>query len=207
MDQLPPPGWYPNPAGAGGYRYWDGHNWGQVAPQPAPVLPQQFPIPPPRKSGNTAWVLGGFFLFLIVVLIAGVSMDGRGKRSESSASSSETSHAADFHLDTQSRVINLSFPTGSSVQRGEDNEVWRVPESVDYELASLKGTLPIGKPLNGIAWCESKTDAAHNRTEWIWANGTEWINVAVGNYYPPMSTVPGYGSEVMIARQRSSEGC
>ncbi|RFZ43904.1 hypothetical protein DAVIS_01856 [Mycobacterium marinum] len=37
---LPPPGWYPNPSGRGGQRYWDGSAW---APDPAlglqPVQP------------------------------------------------------------------------------------------------------------------------------------------------------------------------
>ncbi len=26
------PGWYPDPSGAAGSRYWDGHNWGPLAP-------------------------------------------------------------------------------------------------------------------------------------------------------------------------------
>jgi hypothetical protein len=25
---TPPPGWYPDPSGAGGQRYWDGTRWG-----------------------------------------------------------------------------------------------------------------------------------------------------------------------------------
>jgi hypothetical protein len=28
----PAPGWYPDPSGAAGQRYWDGKNWGPVAP-------------------------------------------------------------------------------------------------------------------------------------------------------------------------------
>jgi membrane protease YdiL (CAAX protease family) len=34
---LPPPGWYPDPAGQLGFRWWDGHDWTwHVVPYPAP---------------------------------------------------------------------------------------------------------------------------------------------------------------------------
>jgi membrane protease YdiL (CAAX protease family) len=37
---LPPPGWYPDPAGEPAVRWWDGHAWtSYVAPQPGPQIP------------------------------------------------------------------------------------------------------------------------------------------------------------------------
>ena len=46
--QQPPAGWYPDPAGSGGERFWDGVAWSQstrdkAAPQPAPDAPELFP--------------------------------------------------------------------------------------------------------------------------------------------------------------------
>jgi len=42
--QLPPPGWYPEPSGAEGQRWWDGTRWTDyatpLAPPPQPVQPQ-----------------------------------------------------------------------------------------------------------------------------------------------------------------------
>ena len=46
--QQPPAGWYPDPAGSGGERFWDGVAWSQstrdkAAPQPAPDAPHSAP--------------------------------------------------------------------------------------------------------------------------------------------------------------------
>ncbi|OBJ70726.1 DUF2510 domain-containing protein [Mycobacterium sp. 1274756.6] len=35
---LPPPGWYPDPSGAPGQRYFDGHDWSVRHPGGAPVI-------------------------------------------------------------------------------------------------------------------------------------------------------------------------
>lgn len=35
----PPPGWYPDPSGAAGQRYWDGRQWTIHAPTPHPAQP------------------------------------------------------------------------------------------------------------------------------------------------------------------------
>lgn len=48
---LPPAGWYPDPAGSGGERYWDGDAWSQVT-RPAGGLhaPAGAPQPQPQQS-------------------------------------------------------------------------------------------------------------------------------------------------------------
>jgi uncharacterized protein YxjI len=44
----PPPGWYPDPAGSGGTRWWDGQGWTDHVQQAAP------PTPPPPAEGVAA---------------------------------------------------------------------------------------------------------------------------------------------------------
>jgi hypothetical protein len=41
-----PPGWYPDPAGGTGRRWWDGYAWSEAV-----VLPTQAPVPPPPPPG------------------------------------------------------------------------------------------------------------------------------------------------------------
>lgn len=43
---LPAAGWYPDPAGSGGRRWWDGHGWTQTVQLPAPPVIPLAPVAP-----------------------------------------------------------------------------------------------------------------------------------------------------------------
>ena len=66
----PTPGWFPDPSGGPGQRYWDGTSWGP----PAPAAP-----PAKKRSSVTAWVIVVGVLLLcpgscgVLALIGGMS--------------------------------------------------------------------------------------------------------------------------------------
>lgn len=59
----PPPGWYPDPAGQG-QRYWDGIQWGPVAPVTTATQP--------AKQGGRFTIHYGFALLAIFSLLGTV---------------------------------------------------------------------------------------------------------------------------------------
>lgn len=66
-----PAGWYPDPDGSGGHRYFDGQSWtGQRAPAETPQV--QAPARAPR-SGPNAKVIAGVIASAVVLLVVGVA--------------------------------------------------------------------------------------------------------------------------------------
>ncbi|MCV7017635.1 DUF2510 domain-containing protein [Mycolicibacterium aichiense] len=56
-------GWYPDPAGGNGQRYWDGSTWGPVAPgSPAPIPTPIRPSKPMPNAGKAILIVGTLVL-------------------------------------------------------------------------------------------------------------------------------------------------
>lgn len=85
--QLPDnPGWYPDPSGAGGQRYWDGRTWsdGPANAGSAPAF-----APPPKKRKKWPWIAAAIVGFLIVV--GAMSGGGDDKKTDVAAGKSGNS--------------------------------------------------------------------------------------------------------------------
>ena len=77
--QMPPPGWYPDPSGMGGTRYWDGAQWTSAAQLPPP--PGYAPYP--YSGGRAALQRTGVGPVEAVKLAFARWSDYRGRSSRS----------------------------------------------------------------------------------------------------------------------------
>lgn len=69
MNQEIPAGWYPDPAGTGGWRWWDGQRWTEHVHTPASAK---------GRGPRTALAAGGVLalVFVAVAVVAAVNIDG-----------------------------------------------------------------------------------------------------------------------------------
>jgi hypothetical protein len=88
------PGWYPDPSGAPGKRYWDGYAWHDAVPaRPGPVAPK------PPTNWKALGIMGGAVVALIVVasIIGGLTGGGEDeKRGSASATTARTGPGGEF---------------------------------------------------------------------------------------------------------------
>lgn len=113
MSNKPQAGWYPDPDGKGGQRYFDGTNWGPAAP-PAPTLT----APQPKKSGSggkvIAAVVGIFLLLFLIGKCEGSSDDDKKSESQSStATTSRVVSSAAAPTPTAPKKPDATFSTAS----------------------------------------------------------------------------------------------
>ncbi len=65
-----PAGWYPDPSGGAGLRFWDGRTWtNQTQQTPAPLSGPPGPGPGRSRGGLIAAVIGAVLLLLVTVLV------------------------------------------------------------------------------------------------------------------------------------------
>lgn len=76
MTSSPPPGWYPDPSGAPGQRFFDGQQWLDVPGAAAPT----------KRKKKWPWVVGGIFVFLMFAgAVGGNEDDTKSTAANSSA--------------------------------------------------------------------------------------------------------------------------
>lgn len=93
---TPPPGWYPDPSGVPGSRYWDGRQWGPAAPTTPPTFAAPTAVPPKKKSstGRIIAIIAAVFVGLIILGSIGNHDKKQSTTSTSSSSASAPGSSA-----------------------------------------------------------------------------------------------------------------
>lgn len=118
------PGWYPDPSGARGQRYWDGEVWHDAVPvKPGPPAPK-------GSSGRVILAVVAGLLFVVVVMsVAGGGDDERPKASGSSGTGTKPELSAERYqreviFACQDSVLKgLKDPDSAKFDRWAANEV------------------------------------------------------------------------------------
>jgi hypothetical protein len=87
-----PAGWYPDPSGNPGTRFWDGQAWTDERRAAGPPPPGA-PAPPPAKKrgGKCKWVAFGIVALIVVGAVAGGSEQDNGSGDGTSKSADSSS--------------------------------------------------------------------------------------------------------------------
>lgn len=124
LRRCPPPGWYPDPSGAPGTRYWDGRQWAATT------------APPPKKN-NALLIVGvvsGVFALLVVGLLIlgaiGASVQHDKKPAPPNAAPSFSSQSAPSKAPAPAPAGG-STPTASIGQEVRDGQFAFIVTSVD----------------------------------------------------------------------------
>lgn len=83
---MPPPGWYPDPGGGSGWRYWDGRDWTQRSSEPPSSIGPQTQKPRRSNDKTLALIVG----FLLLAILFGTFVSNRQSESKKANSRSTT---------------------------------------------------------------------------------------------------------------------
>jgi len=112
QPQHPQPGWYPDPSGVPGHRYWDGSSWGPLAPD-APAAPAATrPVPKKFSPWKVVTAVVGALIFMTVI---GNAMGDDKKPIASSPNASAPSAT----LMSSPAPTETAAPAGASVRDGK----------------------------------------------------------------------------------------
>lgn len=110
-----PPGWYPDPAGGPGQRYWDGVAWRDAAPA-APAAPYPAaPAAPAKKRKVWPWIIGG-----LVVLLGIAGLGSTGDKAKKDAAPSASAPSVSIGAPTAAGdAKDAAAPAGTGVRDGK----------------------------------------------------------------------------------------
>ncbi len=137
---VPQPGWYPDPSGGDGQRWWDGEQWGVNRPPVEPTVelaeqpghaPAPYPSPPTPSPGRSTrsivtYVAAGVAVLALIIGIVVVTRDDSASPPAGEVSSATVGRSGG----------TLRAPTGSGGEVQLDLPVGAVPDDVDIAIST-----------------------------------------------------------------------
>lgn len=190
---APDAGWYPDPTGGPGRKYWDGVLWHDAVPATAGTATT-------GKRGGTTKVVMAVAAVLLGLVAVGKLTESHNTNTGTSRQSSPVSapaSAAPDVVDITARgsaiIPGMQFPPGSTGSASGDGsaEIWQTPLLNSNLTELIRSQLPIAASMGGLAWCSEGRDPVTQQVTWTW-----------GGYPEPttmVTVIPGRG-EVTISR-------
>lgn len=169
------PGWYPDPLGGQGARYWDGAQWDGAIQPVAPTGVQEFPEPSPpttEKESRRLWpVWAGLGLAVAIAVgsAAFVLMRPIGERPEAMPTLTPT----ETHAPTVSRSDQVAAEVQSAMQSKLDTDPDLSP--LHLEVTHVDLVNKAGNEYKGIATVKTSRGTSHDVSIDVTADGDKII--------------------------------
>lgn len=166
------PGWYPDPLGGQGARYWDGTTW-EGALQPGQMDVQEFPEPPPEKPRRLWPVWVGLGVSVAIAVGSALFVVTRSTEPTPTAAPSATPTTT-VAIPTMSPAETAAASVKISMQRKFDTD----PDFEDLQHLTVIDVVLIhkaGNEFKGIATVETPDGVAHDVPIDVTADGGDVI--------------------------------
>lgn len=171
-SQEVPPGWYPDPGGSPGLRWWDGRAWSQQTRPAEPPDTDDVPANEGHSHRRTGWLVAlGLVIAAGVGAGAGVLLTGEATpeaASESTEEPADESTTEDSETADRSPEETAGENEPSASEPGspsEDNELMALLDELPYQESPSLPFLVVGDLEH--AWEVSSLDRPTDESDWI----------------------------------------
>jgi len=164
------PGWFPDPSGGPGNRYWNGHEWEEASP------PADFPDEQHEEKQSRTRLLVPTLVGL-VGLMGGMLLMLLWPKSEPATPATPTPVASPTPTPTTTPTGMLAESAAATVREGMQRDLDEDPDFGDFGLKVVDVNLihKVGNEYKGIATVKTRDGVTHDVPVDVTADGTKTL--------------------------------